>query len=69
MTLSETCLTEREYAELRGVSVRTIQRERAARRGPPFIKLGKKVYYRKAAIEGWLIAQEQTQPRAIRRAT
>jgi hypothetical protein len=59
-------MTEAEYAELRGVSVRTIQRERALRIGPPFIKLGAKVFYRPAAIEAWLIAQEQVQPRADR---
>ena len=57
-------LTEADYAALRGVSVRTIQRERALRVGPPFIKLGAKVFYRPAAIEEWLIAQEQAQPRA-----
>lgn len=56
--------TEADYAALRGVSVRTIQRERALRMGPPFIKLGAKVFYRPAAIEEWLIAQEQAQPRA-----
>ncbi len=57
-------LREEEYARLRGVSVRTIQRERARRTGPAYIKLGQRVYYRPAAIEAWLIAQEQVQPRA-----
>jgi hypothetical protein len=41
-----------------------VQRERAQRIGPPFIKLGRKIYYRPAAIEQWLLAQEQAQPRA-----
>lgn len=57
-------LTEAEYAELRGVSTRTIKRERAARRGPPFIKLGRKVFYRRAAIDEWLRAIEQTPVRS-----
>jgi hypothetical protein len=49
---------------MRGVSVRTVQRERALRLGPPFIKLGRSIFYRPAAIETWLLAQEQAQPRA-----
>ena len=57
-------ITETDYAAARGVSVRTIQRERALRVGPPFIKLGKSIFYRPAAIEAWLLAQEQVQPRA-----
>ena len=58
-------IPEAEYAhDIRGVSLRTAQRERAQRLGPPFIKLGRKIFYRKEAIEAWLLAQEQSQPRA-----
>ncbi|MFN4160120.1 MAG: hypothetical protein ACK4GO_17230 [Gemmobacter sp.] len=53
-------LSEAEYAALRGVSVRTVQRERALRIGAPFIKLGKSIFYRPEAIDAWLIAKEQT---------
>ena len=63
MTIQD-LITEADYAAQRGVSLRTAQRERAQRFGPPFIKLGRKIYYRPAAIEAWLIAQEQAQPRA-----
>ena len=63
MTLND-LITEAEYAEKRGVSLRTIQRERALRTGPPFINLGRQVVYRPQAIEEWLLSQEQTQPRA-----
>jgi hypothetical protein len=64
MTIAE-LIPEAKYAkDIRGVCLRTAQRERAQRMGPPFIKLGRKVYYRPAAIEAWLIAQEQVQPRA-----
>ena len=62
MTLNE-LITEAEYAEKRGVCVRTVQRERAMRVAPPFIKLGRKIYYRPAAVEAWLLAKEQSQPR------
>jgi hypothetical protein len=59
MTLKD-LLTEEQYALQRGVSVRTVQRERALRSGPPYIKMGRKVFYRPAAIEAWLLAQEST---------
>lgn len=57
-------IPESEYAAARGRTLRTIQRERALRIGPPFIKLGRNVFYRREAIEAWLLAQEQVQPRA-----
>ena len=63
MTIAD-LIPEAEFAALRGVSVRTVQRERAQRIGPPFIKLGRKIFYRPAAIEAWLLDQEQVQPRA-----
>lgn len=63
MTITD-LVTESDYAAARGVSLRTVQRERAQRVGPPFIKLGRNIYYRPAAIEAWLLAQEQAQPRA-----
>lgn len=59
MTL-ENLLIEAAYAAKRGVSVRTIQRERALRSGPPFIKLGKSIFYRPEAVDAWLLSQEQT---------
>ncbi len=57
-------IPEADYAAARGISLRTVQRERAHRIGPNFIKLGKQVFYRPQAIEAWLLAQEQAQPRA-----
>lgn len=65
MTIQD-LIPETDYAAARRVSVRTVQRERAQRVGPPFIKIGRKIYYRPAAIEEWLLAQEQAQPRANR---
>lgn len=58
MTL-ENLLTEATYAALRGVSVRTVQRERALRAGPPFIKLGKSIFYRPEAVDAWIMSKEQ----------
>lgn len=48
MTLTD-LINETDYAAQRGVSLRTVQRERAQRIGPPFIKLGRVIYYRPAA--------------------
>lgn len=63
MTLKD-LISERQYAEIRGVCVRTIQRERMQRVGPPFIKLGRNIKYRPEAIDEWVLAQEHAQPRA-----
>lgn len=63
MTIQD-LISEADYAAQRGVSARTIQRERALRIGPPFIKMGRRIFYRPAAIESWLLAKEQVQPRA-----
>ena len=64
--LIQDLISEVDYAAARGVSLRTVQRERALRIGPAFIKLGRKILYRKDAIASWLLAQEQNQPRAPR---
>jgi predicted DNA-binding transcriptional regulator AlpA len=58
----EGLLTETEYAQMRGVSLRTAKRERALRSGPPFIKWGRAVFYRRAAIDAWILEQETTTP-------
>ena len=57
-------LSEKDYAAARGISVRTAQRDRALGIGPPFIRVGRRIFYRPEAIEAWLIAQEETPPRS-----
>ena len=65
-------ISEEDYAALRGVSLRTCQRDRQLRQAPPFVLIGRQVYYRLEAIRDWLIAREQaadrkpTAPRAGR---
>lgn len=59
-------IPEAELAAARGVCLRTIQRERAQRIGPPFIRLGRRIFYRPEAVTAWLMAKEQVQPRADR---
>lgn len=49
-----------------GLSVDTLRRWEAQRTGPPCVRAGRKVYYRRAAVEDWLEEQEQDAPRRRR---
>ncbi|MFW5881934.1 MAG: DNA-binding protein [Roseicyclus sp.] len=60
----EDLISERDFARERGVSLRTVQRERAMRVGPPFIRLNRRIFYRREAIAEWLLSLEQAQPRS-----
>lgn len=51
-------ISEHEFAELRGCSVRTVFRERRSGNGAPYIKLGSKIFYREEAIQQWLLSRE-----------
>jgi hypothetical protein len=52
-------LTEQEYADQRNVSLRTCQRDRALRQSPPYIVMGRDVYYRVDAVREWMLKNEQ----------
>lgn len=49
-----------------GLSVETLRRWEAQRTGPTCVRAGRKVYYRRAAIEAWLEDQELDAPRRRR---
>ena len=51
-------------AELLGVSARTLDRWHFLREGPPRIQLGRKIRYRRAAIDNWVLARETVGPRS-----
>ena len=53
-------MSEDEYAEQRGVSKRTCQRDRQLRQAPPYVIVGRRVYYRIDAVRGWLLARERS---------
>lgn len=55
-------LTPRQLAKELGVSLRSLQRYNDARIGPPRIKLGKYIYYRKSAVEQFLVRSEGYEP-------
>ncbi len=48
--LFEGLISEREFARQRGVSLRTVQRDRQLRQGPPYIIFGRRIFYRIAAV-------------------
>lgn len=45
-----------------GLTTDTLSRWEARRRGPPCTRIGRKTFYRRAAIQEWICAQEQAHP-------
>jgi hypothetical protein len=64
--LFEGYMPEQEYCDGRGISTRQAQRERAARTGPPFIKIGRDIYYNIDSFRAWLASKEVRPPSADR---
>lgn len=50
-----------------GVSTDTLCRWETQRRGPPCIRIGKRVMYRRASVRDWLVKQEERKTGAARR--
>jgi len=50
----EPLLDERETAAFLKISVRTLQDWRLSQAGPPFVRVGRKVRYRRSDIVGWI---------------
>jgi len=57
-SLTDEFMDERQFAALMGKTLRTIRLWEQKREGPPRIKIGKTVRYRKGAIEQWLRSRE-----------
>lgn len=60
-------ITEAQYARQRSVSLRTCQRDRALRKAPPHVVIGRTVYYRIDSVREWLAAQERQPDKSVRR--
>ena len=54
-------LNTTETAKELRLGIATLHRWRKAGKGPPFIEMGRKVYYRRIDLENW-IQQQQRQP-------
>jgi predicted DNA-binding transcriptional regulator AlpA len=52
-----------DLAQELDLSVETLRRWEAQRTGPPSVRAGRKVFYRRAAVEEWLEEQEHRAPR------
>ena len=52
-----------DLAQELGVTVDTMRRWEAQRFGPPCVRAGRKVYYRRDAVHDWLQLQEVPSPR------
>jgi hypothetical protein len=52
-------LTEGEAARELGRCARTLKRWRDLREGPPFIRVGRQILYRRDAVRAWLLSHEQ----------
>jgi predicted DNA-binding transcriptional regulator AlpA len=60
-------LKEGQVCETYGLSISYLRRARRERRGPPFLKVGKLVRYRKSDIEAYLAAHAvQTRDRGTK---
>lgn len=51
--------THQEFAAFLGVTTRTIQRLNARCEGPPVVRVGRQLRYRREAVMAWLASREQ----------
>jgi hypothetical protein len=58
-TILEGYLTAEQLAQQLGRDIKTIQRWRRLRQGPPFVKIGSVVLYRVEAVRNWLVDMER----------
>ncbi len=52
-------ISEQDFAARRGVTMRTCQRDRQLRKSPPYVQIGRRIYYRIDAVRQWLMGLEQ----------
>jgi excisionase family DNA binding protein len=50
----EALMTEQELAEYVRVSLRTVRKWRAEGTGPPYLRAGRQIRYRKRDVDAWL---------------
>lgn len=59
-------ISRTDLASELGVCEETLRRWADARRGPAFVKAGRKILYRRTAVLEWLETQEVREPRRTR---
>ena len=65
--LSADLVSEGDFAAEFRVSLRTLSRWRSERTGPPYVKIGIHVFYRRSSFEAFLARREQGGPEKTRR--
>lgn len=55
-------MTRDQLAEQLMLTPDTLSRWEARREGPPCMRVGRKVFYRRTSVEEWLLSREQSQP-------
>lgn len=58
--MNEALLTEREVSEQTNLSVLTLQKWRWLNTGPPWLKLGGAVRYKRSDVDAWLASRTVT---------
>jgi hypothetical protein len=66
VVLSEPYFQEKEFADFMRKNIRTVRLWEQLRIGPPRVKIGKTVLYRKSAVEAWLRSRESRPCRSPR---
>ena len=57
-SLLDSLITPTTLADRLGLTERTLSEKRITGTGPAFVRIGKSVRYRPAAVDEWLLAQE-----------
>ena len=55
-------ISREQLARALDLTTDTLSRWEARRQGPPCTRIGRKAYYRRAAIQEWIRSQEQAHP-------
>ncbi|WP_372841699.1 helix-turn-helix transcriptional regulator [Phaeovulum sp.] len=55
-------ISREQLARELGLTPDTLARWAARREGPPCTRIGRKTFYRRASVQDWIHAQEQTHP-------
>ena len=55
-------ISREQLARALGLTADTLSRWEARRQGPPSTRIGRKTFYRRAAVGDWIRAQEQVHP-------
>ena len=60
-------MSRKELADALGVTAGTLAKWQSQRIGPPLVRIGRKVIYRREAVQEWLQSQESYWKGAMRR--